>query len=103
MIPKECKCKYCGARILWITSPEGRRIPIESRWTPYKDRRFDGSTTAPALWLPDGARIPCTPLPEDRADEAEGYAHMGHVCPAGYRPRKKRPLTRREMYREEWK
>ena len=100
MIPKECKCKYCGARILWITSPEGRRIPIESRFTPYK-KRF-GDATAPALWTADGTRIPCDPLTEDREDEAEGYAHMGHVCPAGYRPRKKKPLTRREKYREVW-
>ena len=100
MIPKEKRCKYCGARILWVTTPEGRNIPIESRFTPFKKRTSGG--TAPVLWTADGTRIPCDPLPDERENEAEGYAHMGHVCPAGSRPGKKRPLTRREKYAEAW-
>ena len=98
MIPRECKCKYCGARILWVTTPEGRRIPIESRFTPLK-KRF-GDATAPALWTNEGVRIPCEPLPAERMDEADGFAHKAHICQAGARVRKKRPLTRREKFRE---
>ncbi len=97
-IPKETKCKYCGARILWITSPEGRKIPIESRFTPFK-KRF-GDSTAPCLWTADGCRIPGDPLPEEREAEADGFAHVGHICPAKPRIRKPRPMTRREKYRE---
>ena len=99
MIPKETRCKYCGARILWVTTPEGRRIPIESRFTPFR-RRF-GETTAPVLWTNEGVKIPGDPLPDERENEAEGYAHLGHVCPAGSRPGKRKPLTRRERFREE--
>lgn len=96
-IPKESTCRYCGRRILraW---PEGKEIIIESRRIPYKRKQPDGK--APWLWTAQGIRIYGDPLPEDREDEADGWGHMGHVCPARPMPKRRRPLTRREKYRE---
>lgn len=98
MIPKEVRCKYCGRPILFVVS-EGKRIPIESRFTPFKKRTEDGSK-APALYTNEGMRIPCTVLPEERENEADGFAHRFHYCPAKPMPKRKKPLTRREKYRE---
>lgn len=98
MIPRETKCKYCGARILWIRTERGP-MPIEAGFTPFK-KRTDGGP-APALYTAEGVRIPCIILPESRAGEADGFAHIYHFCakkPVNHRPR---PLTAREKYRRE--
>jgi len=95
MIPRETKCKYCGKSILWVMTAEGKRIPIESRFTPFK-RRTDGGA-APALWTNEGVRIPCVPLSEEREAEAEGYAHQFHFCPARPKPFRRAPMTRKSL------
>ena len=97
-IPKESTCRYCGRRILWIRTERGM-MPIESRLIPYK-RRHDGKI-APMLWTNKGESIPCDPLPEEREREADGFAHRYHFCPARPRPARKRPMTKREKYRED--
>lgn len=101
MIPRETRCKWCGARILFVTDLDtGRRVPVDSAFTPFQKR--PGSTTAPMLWTIEGATIPCEPLPEERSNEADGFAHRGHICPAWAKPKKKKPLTRAEKFKEIW-
>lgn len=99
MIPREAKCRWCGKRIYWIRTERGP-MPIEAAWTPFK-RRTDGAA-APALYTNEGVRIPCVILPESRAGEADGFAHVYHFCakkPVWHRPR---PLTRREKFQEQF-
>ena len=98
MIPRISKCRYCGKDIYWIVN-EGRRLPIEAGWTPFK-RRNDGARS-PALYTNEGVKILCVILPESRAKEADGFAHIYHFCakkPVNHRPR---PLTAREKYGRE--
>lgn len=96
-IPKDTKCRYCGRRIFFVRDGE-RRIPCEAEFTPYKRRPADG--TAPILWTAQGLKIYADPLPEERAVEADGWAHIGHVCPAGSRYRRQRPMSKREKWKE---
>jgi hypothetical protein len=91
------KCTWCGAEILWIHGPEGKRLPIENGFTPYK--RHSGEGWCNRLYTSAGGVIPCMILPESRAEEADGYAHKVHLCakkPIYHRPR---PMTRREKYK----
>lgn len=97
-IPKDAKCRYCGRRILFIY-PEGKMKRIDAGFTPFKRRPPDGQ--APMLWTANGERIYADPLPESRKDEADGWAHIGHVCPAGSRYRRPRPMSKREKWKEE--
>ena len=95
MIPRETKCKFCGKRIYFVATERGK-IPVEAGWTPF--RRRDG--TGQALYTNEGMKIPCEILPEERAGEAEGFAHIYHFCakkPVYHRPR---PMTRREKFKE---
>lgn len=98
MIPRETKCKYCGARIYWIRTERGT-IPIEAGWTPFK-HRTDGAM-APALYTNEGVKIPCVILPESREKEADGFAHIFHFCPRKPINHRPRPLTAREKYGRE--
>ena len=41
-------------------------------------------------------------LPEDRADEADGFAHMFHICPKKPSYHRPRPLTRREKFKAQY-
>lgn len=102
MVPRETKCKYCGARILFVRDVRnGRILPVESGFVPFKWRR-DGNAGAPGLFTGEGVFLPVDELPEEREAEAEGYAHRGHVCPAGARRPTKRPMSRAEQSRKEY-
>ena len=96
MIPKETKCKYCGKRIYFVPTERGLR-PVEAGWTPFRR-----GGTGQHLYTNEGLKIPCEILPESRADEAEGYAHIFHFCPRKPIYHRPKPLTAREKYRERY-
>ena len=96
MIPKDTECRYCGRRIIFIQTAKGR-IPVEAWMTPY--RRREGAKNL--LYTVQGGMISCEILPEDMVDEAEGFAHRYHYCPA--RPGRERQPSQRELRREEYR
>lgn len=93
----ETVCIWCGARILWIPGAGGKQIPVEARFTPYRRTERNNPDV---LFTGAGGRIPCEILPEDRDREATGFAHRYHACPKKPVFRKRKPLTRKEKYRE---
>lgn len=98
LIPRDTKCRYCGKRIFFVEDG-GRRIPCDAGFTPYKRRGQDGR--APVLYTAQGGKIYGDPLPAEKEIEADGWAHIGHVCPAGSRYRRPRPMSKREKWKEE--
>lgn len=99
-IPKEKTCVWCGRRILFAAGPDGRKLVLDSRLTPY--RRVTERERGPYLYDKNGNRLPAEPLPYEREAEAEGYGHTAHFCSGP--PRRPRPLTKKEkwaMAREE--
>ena len=96
MIPKDKPCIYCKKRIMFVPTERGV-IPVEAGWTPFK--KVDGQNLQ-ALYTNDGFKIPCVILPEERADEAEGFAHIAHLCAKKPMPHRRQPLNRRSMLRE---
>ena len=98
MIPKDTRCRYCGKRILFVTDGE-KRIPCDAGFTPYRKRERDDR--APILYTAQGGKIYGDPLPAEKESEADGWAHIGHVCPAGSRYRRPRPMSKRDKWKEE--
>ena len=94
------KCAWCGRPIIWIRGPDGKKMPIENGFTPY--RRHDGRGWCNKLYTGAGGVIECHILPEDRADEADGFAHMFHICPKKPSYHRPRPLTRREKFKAQY-
>ena len=90
------RCQWCGEPVRWVRSGD-KWILIEERLTPYqKTERDDGRY----VYTGEGYPIPGVPLPEERADEADGFRHRRHWCmkkPALPRPR---TLSRKDKYRQ---
>lgn len=85
MIPKETKCRYCGARVLFVPGPRGL-LCVESALTPYRFRKANESDhDMITLYTSNG-----TPLPviECEEDDMRGAAHKFHFCPAKKRERR---------------
>jgi hypothetical protein len=77
------KCKSCGADIIWIVLPDGKKMPCDSQKIFYKQTFPKGTLT---LVLPDG-RI-------DRGEvdlESDKYGYISHfaTCPSARFHRKK--------------
>ena len=70
------KCKSCGADIIWIVTPNGKKMPCDSQKIYYRQNFHTGALT---LVLPNG-KI-------DRGDidfESEKYGYTSHfaTCPS---------------------
>ena len=91
MQTNEGRCRWCGKDLYWIWK-DGRKVAIEQGYTPYKVVERPQNT----LYTQLGRPIPCEILPRIREEEADGFAHIVHICqkkPVYHRPR---PMTRRQ-------
>lgn len=88
MQTNEGRCRWCGRDLYWIWR-DGRKIAVEQSFTPYRNVEQPRQTLYTALGKP----IPCEILPGSREDEADGFAHIAHVCPKSPRLKANRPRT----------
>ena len=95
---KEAKCQWCGKRILWIPGLEGKQIPVEAALAPY--HRMPPEIAPIIMFTGQGGRIPCEILSEERAGEADGFAHKYHACLK--KPAKQQKMTWREKRKIEY-
>lgn len=70
------KCKSCGADIIWIVTPNGKKMPCDNQRIYYKQNVHTGGMT---LVLPNGKL--------DRGDldlESDKFGYISHfaTCPS---------------------
>ena len=96
MIPRDKPCIYCGKRIYFANTERGW-IVLDAAFTPFKKAT---GQKANSLYTNEGIKIPCIILPEIQKDEADGFAHMAHICLKKPSGRRRKPLTIRRLREE---
>lgn len=73
----ESKCRSCGARILFLTTKKGHKMPVDPTVTRYK--RVEGGTER--VVLDNGEVVACTT--DIPAEESDGIGYVSHfaTCP----------------------
>lgn len=73
------KCKLCGAKISWIRTTAGKRMPCDPHPVPYRYQLG----AVERIVTPNGEVLPC--ITDIASEEAEGIGYIPHwaTCKGG--------------------
>jgi hypothetical protein len=84
-VTKVATCRSCGAEMIWVTTPKGKKMPLDAAPAPKGSFIFDGD--------PEDAKV----LYIGEKDKYQGERFTSHfsTCPDAGKFRKKDAETRR--------
>lgn len=86
---KKGKCRSCGAKLEWIETASGRKMPCNEDQVYYTENPKGKDKVV----TPDGQVLRCDIIPEDGPlDQATGWGYQPHwaTCPDADKFRKKK-------------